>query len=180
MSVYKNNNKFVSYLIVLVALFILVLITKDQFDILQWKFDSRTTNTNVLEEKKAKLDELNSLKKELAKTSDNIDKYTIDIKENELIDYIYSYIENINGEDGVAVIKSISISEPIDTEIWFKESNITLNIMVPNEDMSIKILDFLTSSESKYNFFISSFTFPYGKINERGYNMSIPLKVLHK
>ncbi len=180
MSVYKKNNKFVSYLIILVALFILVLVTKNQYDILQWKLDSKETNNNILIEKETKLQWLKSLEQKLAKTSENIDKYIVEIKEDELIDYLFSNIERINKEEWVAAeIKSISISEPIDTEIWFKESNITLNISVPNEEISKKILDFLTWKESKYNFFVSSFSFPYGEKKEWGYNMSIPLKVLH-
>lgn len=179
MSVYKKNNKFISYIIILVALFILVLITKGQFEVLQEKLDVKETQTISLAEKRAKLDELNNKKVELSKSSEDIDKYTMEIKEDEIIDYIYSYVENINDKDGITIIKSISISDPEDTEMWFRETNITLNLSVPNEEKIKKILDFLTSSESKYKFFVSSFSFPYGKV-EWGYNISVPLKVLNK
>jgi hypothetical protein len=104
----------------------------------------------------------------------------IEIKEDELIDYIYSYIEKINDKNWVVVVKSLSISEPEDTETWFKETNITLNLRVPNEEKIKQILTFLTSTESKYKFFISSFSFPYGDTVEWSYSISIPLKVLHK
>ncbi|MFK7780455.1 MAG: hypothetical protein QM490_04970 [Candidatus Gracilibacteria bacterium] len=179
MSIYKKNNKFVSYLIILITLFILVLITKGKFDVLQEKLDSKETLSFSLDEKREELLELNAKKDELAKSSENIDKYMVEIKEDELIDYIYSYIEKINDRDGVVIVKSISISEPEDTEIGFKQSNITLNLRIPNETRLKQILDFLTGPESKYNFFISSFSFPYSN-TEGSYNVSVPLKVLHK
>jgi hypothetical protein len=50
---------------------------------------------------------------------------------------------------------------------------------MPNEERLKNILDFLTSTKSKYKFFISSFSFPYGDI-EGNFNVSIPLKVLNK
>lgn len=180
MSVYKNNNKFISYLIILIALFILVLVTKDKIGTLQEKLDLKETYTSTLEEKKKTLQELNDKKVELEKSAQNIDKYMVEIKEDELIDYIYSYIEKINDKNWVVVIKSLSISEPEDTETWFKETNITLNLRVPNEEKTKQILTYLTSSESKYKFFISSFSFPYGDVVEWSYSISVPLKVLHK
>jgi preprotein translocase subunit SecF len=99
MSVYKNNNKFVSYLIILITLFILVLVTKDKFGTLQEKLDLKETYTSTLEEKKKTLQQLNDKKMELDKSAQNIDKYMIEIKEDELIDYIYSYIEKINDKN---------------------------------------------------------------------------------
>lgn len=192
MSVYKNNNKFISYLIILIALFILVLVTKDKIGTLQEKLDLKETYASTLEEKKKTLQELNDKKVELDKSAQNIDKYMVEIKEDELIDYIYSYIEKINDKNWVVVVKSLSISEPKDTEIWFKETDITLNLRVPSDEKTKQILTFLTSTESKYKFFINSFTFPYSNdtevdkvsdwlnAKEAGYSISIPLKVLHK
>lgn len=179
MSIYKNNNKLNSYIIVLITLFILILVTKDEFNILQEKLDLKETSNLTLVEKRLELEELNNKKIELSNSSENIDKYLLNINEDELVDYIYSYIEDTNDVNGVIMIKSVSISEPKDTEIWFKERIVTLNLRVPNEDKTKKLLDFLTSADSKYNFFVSSFSFPYDKA-EWGYNISIPLKVLNK
>ena len=179
MSLHKKNNKFVSYLIILLALFVLIISTKDKVMVLQENLDLRETYNLEFESKKDKLQWLNDLKNELANSSENIDKYTVEIKEDEIIDYIYSYIEKTNTKDGLTIVKSLSISNPIDTEIWFKETTINLNLRVPNENRLKHILDFLTSSKSKYNFFITSFSYSYWN-TEWSFNISIPLKVLYK
>jgi hypothetical protein len=75
-------------------------------------------------------------------------------------------------------VKSISIWEWKDTEIWFKESDINLNLRMPNNKRLKEILDFLTSDKSKYNFYLSNFSFPYWQ--EGSFNVSIPLKILYK
>lgn len=180
MSVYNKNNKFISYLIVLITLFILVLFTKDEIMNIQENNDLNETYINELNLKNSKIEELNKLKKELSNTSEDIDKYKLEIKEDEIIDYLYSNIEDINDGSWVVLINNISIWEAIDTEIWFKETNINLNLRVPSEKKLKKVLDFLTSSDSKYNFFINSFTFPYGKDINWKYSVFIPLKVLYK
>ena len=179
MSTYGKNNKFVSYLIVLIALFIVILVTKNQITTLQENNDLKETYNMSLSDKKSKLNDLNQLKNKLSSTSQNTDKYNIDINEDEIIDYLYSHIEDTNGSNWIIIVKSISITEPTDTEIWFKETNINLNLRVSNEEKLVNMLDFLTSEDSKYNFFISSFTFPYWNI-DKSFNVSIPLRVLHK
>lgn len=183
MSLYKKNNKFVSYLIVLLSLFILIIFTKDKIGILQENLDLKETYNLELDESKTELQELNDLKLDLANSSKDIAKdiakYTVEIQEDEIIDYLYSYIEKTNNSDGLIIVKSLSIWDAVDTEIWFKETTINLNLRVPNENRLKSLLNFLTSSRSKYNFFITSFSFPYGGI-EWNFNVSIPLKVLYK
>ncbi|MCD5385327.1 hypothetical protein LRZ95_01520, partial [Candidatus Gracilibacteria bacterium] len=61
----------------------------------------------------------------------------------------------------------------------FKEIKINLNILVPSEEKLKRILDFLTSPKSKYNFFIDNFTYPYGEI-KGNFKVTIPLKILYK
>lgn len=179
MSVYSTKNKFVSYLIILFALFILILSTKDQISELQENNDLKETNTINLDNKKSKLNELNELKNKISTSGEDTSKYNIEIKEDEIIDYIYSHIEDTNGKNWIIVVKNISITTPVDTETWFKETNINLNLRVSSEGKMKSMLDFLTSDKSKYNFFISSFSFPYWNI-DKSFNIAIPLKILHK
>ncbi|MBT3729353.1 hypothetical protein HOF65_04360 [bacterium] len=72
MQVQNKNNKFVSYLIILVTLFILVLVTKDQVVNLQENLDLKETYANELSSKKVKLGELNTLKSEIINSQDNM------------------------------------------------------------------------------------------------------------
>lgn len=179
MLVQNKNNKFVSYLIILLSLFILILFTKTEVVNLQSNLDQIEIKENNLEAKKAKLTELNELKKELSSSNEIASKYNIEFKEEDIIDYIYSYIEENQKKNWLALVRSISISEPMDTEIWFKEVNINLTLNIANENKLKDILDFLTSNESKYRFFIPSFNFPYWN-TEEAFTVSIPLKLLYK
>ncbi|MFC1797999.1 hypothetical protein ACFLY2_02430, partial [Patescibacteria group bacterium] len=95
-SVYNKNNKFISYLIILATLFILILITKNQIITLQENLDLKESYNIELTENKSDLKKLNDRKNQLTSSSKDASKYNIDIKENEIIDYIYSYIEQTN------------------------------------------------------------------------------------
>lgn len=178
MSIYNNNNKFVSYLIILASLFILVLFTKDKVQSINENLDLKETYTNTLKESKTKLTELNNLKNSLASSQENLDKYNVVINEDEMIDYIYSSIEKTNGRNGITTIKNVDISEPAETELWFKESLINLSLRIPNEEKLKQILDVFTSKDNRYNFIVTSFTFPYGS-TEWNFSVTIPLKILH-
>jgi predicted Holliday junction resolvase-like endonuclease len=117
MSVYNKNNKFMSYLIIVATFFIVVLFTKNEIVKIQENIDLRDTYTIELESKKTQLEEINKKRAMLNNSSENIDKYIVEIKEDEIIDYLYSYIEETNKRNGVSIIKSISISDPHDTEL---------------------------------------------------------------
>ena len=175
----NKNNKFISYFIILVTLFILLLVTKNEIIKLQENIDLKESYKIELEWKKDKLASLNEKKNMLNKSSENIDKYEVTIKEDEIIDYLYSYIEETNRRNWVVLIKNISISDPKETEIWFMQTDINLTINVPNENKLKVILLFLTSSKSKYNFYIDSFNYPYWR-KDWNFMVTIPLKVLYK
>lgn len=179
MSIYNKNNKFITYLIILTTLFIVILFTKNQIIMIQENNDLRDSYSIKLKDTKEKLKAINEKKAMLNESSENIDKYDLVIKEDELIDYLYWYIEESNRKNGVSIIKSISITEPKDTELGFKETQINLNILVPSEEKLKRILDFLTSPKSKYNFFIDNFTYPYWEI-KWNFKVTIPLKILYK
>ncbi len=189
MSVYNKNNKFVSYLIILISLFIVVLFTKDIVKSIYENIDLKDNYTIKLDEKKDKLSKLNDLQNKLINSKEDIAKYMLEIKEDEIIDYIYSSIEkiniekikweNINTEKWITYVRAITISEPVDTELWFKETLINIDLKVPNEVKMKEVLDTFISKESKYNFFINSFSFPYGE-KETDFTVSLPLRILHK
>ncbi len=179
MTINSKNNKFISYLIILITFFILVLVTKWEILKLQENVDLKDSYKIELEDKINKLAEINEKKSMLNKSSEDIDKYELKIKEGEIINYIYSYIEETNRRNGVVIIKNISISDPTKTEIWFDETNINLSLIIPNEEKLKTILLFLTSPKSEYNFFIDSFNYPFWKW-EWDFTVTIPLKILYK
>jgi len=179
MSINTKNNKFVSYLILLLSLFILILVTKDQITVMQENLDLKETANITLNWKKEELENLNVIKYSLVGNSIDVDSYNIEVKEDEIIDYLYSFASNMNKDSTNIVIKSISIPESKDTETWFKETIIELNIIVKNEEKLKEVLTFLTAKDSKYKFFLESLSYPYWE-GKQNFGVSIPLRLLHK
>lgn len=179
MSINSKNNKFVSYLTILISLFILVLFTSDKIKQIYQNIDLKETYNISLEDKKTKLNELNTLKNSLTSSKADLDKFIVTIKEDEVIDYIYSSIEDTNDQTWVSIVKNVTISEPKETELWFNETLININMRVPNEEKLKKIIQLFLSKNSKYNFYITSFSYPYGESQEN-FSVSLPLKILHK
>jgi hypothetical protein len=91
------------------TLFVLIIATKGNIIKLQQNLDLKETTNFELNLKKDKLKNLNKLRNKLESSSESIDKYLVELKEDELINYIYSYIEDTNSANGVIIVKSISI-----------------------------------------------------------------------
>lgn len=177
MWMYKNNT-FISYLIILVSLFILILVTKNQIFNLVEQLDQKEASLKEYEDTKVELVRINKLKTQWKDTSGEVDKYMIDLSENELIDYFYGYSDNIESSDEIK-FKSISFTEWKENEIGFNESNISLTIMVANEMVLKNFISHLLSEDAKYKFFVDSFSFP-NDWREWGYIINLPLKIFYR
>lgn len=93
------NNKLLSLIILLFSLMILVFFTRNSFYTLQSNLDTQVQKTKEQADKKAELEKLNKLKTDLESgKNDMINRYAIDFKEDEIVNYIYSYLEDTNGE----------------------------------------------------------------------------------
>lgn len=173
-----NNNKIYWYLIILVSLFILVLCTRTQVSGIQISLDEKEQKEIQLQSNRDEVNKLNWIKSKI--TSENIDlsKYFETISEDKLISYIYWEIERNNTSTNwwTTIVRSLSISEPTVNEIGFKETKVVLNLRVGNEEEMYKILDFFIKEDSKYKFFIESFTYP-NTWNDTNFNVTIPLKI---
>ena len=88
----KKDNTFISYLIILASLFVLVLFTRGEYEKLQSNLDIRDSHLASVEEKKEELNRLNKIKASINDDDKEYVKYVTDIKEDELIDYLYTYI----------------------------------------------------------------------------------------
>ena len=182
MQIANKNNKLYGYIIILISLFIVVLFTRNQISSMQVKLDEKEQKEIELQTKRDELQKLNDIKSKIETESSDINKYIYKISEDELINYIYSKVEedNLKYADWVTTIRSLSISKWELNEIGFYESNISLNLRVPSEDRMFKILDFFIDKDSKYKFFIESFNYPKTDGESGSYNVTIPLKIFYK
>ncbi len=196
----NNSKKILSYILVLASLFIIVLFTKDLIFDLQSNLDLKDSKIKKIQEKREEHKKLKQTQEKLKKQADSeVEKYLNKPTEDEIVDYIYSMIENGNlGKEvlwkkipsvyGQAEIKSLSITKAKKNELWFLESDITLNISVEKENRLKSILDSFVSSESKYKFFIDSFSYEkpeykltsLNTIETQSIEVIIPLKIFYK
>lgn len=189
-----NNNykKILSYVLVLASLFIIVLFTKDYVFDMQANLDIKNSKNQEIKEKREEFKKFTEIKNKLKKEENTeVSKYTITPTEDEIIDYIYSMVEDWNLWKSVpishwlATIKSISMTKWKKNELWFLESDITLNLSVQKESRLKDILNFFVSDKSKYKFFIDSFSYEKPKItdvinNNASIDITIPLKIFYK
>ena len=181
MSVYKKDNKFTTLLVVLISLFILIFFTKDMFYSMQEKLDLKSGLELEKIDKNKQLEKLEILEAELdsGDRKTEINKFLKSFSEDELILYLHDYLEDINSEDSMIIIRNLNIEEPKDSELWFKEVNVSIDVKITNIEILKTFLDFLTSDKSRYTFFINDFSF---KNDWRRWmsNITIPLRLFYK
>lgn len=178
----NSNKKIYGYILFLISLFIIVFFTKNQFINLQVNLDSKKEIKSELEEKRLELQKLSEIKQKFKDESKSLDKYMIDFKEEEMIDYIYWEVEKMNQsveEWWFFIIRNLTISEWQKNDFWFNESNVNISFSSPDEQLLLKFIRFLTSEDSKYKFFVESLSYDFdNKWNP--INISLPLKVFYK
>lgn len=177
----NKNNNFISYLIILLWLFILVFITKSQIYAIPENNNIKNQLISEESEKRIILRRLEINKEEFYSSSNKkakeIEKYLVDIKEDEVINFIYWQITN-NYTFKRVWINTLSISEGTMWELWFREATIWLNIKVENEGVLIDVLKTLLNQD-KYNLYIDTLSYPYDKW-DRSFTVNIPIKILYK
>lgn len=190
MSVELKNNQFLSYLIVLISLFILILFTKDAIFSVQSNSDIKEELTNELNQVREKQDSLKKIALEVEQKDSVTKRYMkneiIDGKkeylysEDKLLDYFHNYAEVINSSSSWSLnINSITISDETENELGFFEKSIAVNAEVSNEETMRAFIEYLISSNSKYQFFIESYFYPFDW-REGNFNMKLPLKIFYR
>lgn len=179
MWVEKKDSHFLSYVILLVSLFILILFTRGQYTKLQSNLDTRDTHLATLQEKRDELVRLNDIKAIVTQEQWNYEKYMIEIDESEIIESLYSYVESLNSQEGIINMKNINFSQPKKNEFGFTQTDILIQAVVSNETTLIRFLDFLVDEKSDYPFFLDSFSYSNDG-RKWPLSVTIPLKIFYK
>ena len=189
MSVELKNNQFLSYIVVLLSLFILVLFTKDEIMSVQSNLDEREQLNTQLKEVRIKQEDLQKIALEVEQEDSVTARYLkneiIDdeevylYSEDKIVDYFYDYADNINSWSGQLLINSINISEEKENDLGFFEMSIDVSAQVWDIIVMKAFLDYLIAEDSKYQFFIESYYHPLDG-REGNFNMKLPLKVFYR
>lgn len=152
------------------------LVTYKQYEELQVNLDKKIMLIDEETELKTEINWLNVLENDLKQSNIEVQKYLTDFSENEIIKYIYDYIEKYNKDGDIIYITDISLTDWKINDLWFRESDINISANVSNIDTMKRFLNFFVSDYSKYNFFINNFTFPNDS-RAWSFNINLPLKV---
>lgn len=175
----KTKYSLLTYLFLLLTLFILFIFTKDIYT----QIVQNNEQVKLLEDKiKLKNDEYESISKIKSQIDDwsikdiNFNKFLVKFNENEIIDYFYSYANNHISN---VKIDLLNLSEWKLNEFWFNEAKINLIATFNTEQDMLDMINFLLKSE-KYNIYIHEFTYPFWIQTKEPLKIAIPLKVLYK
>lgn len=178
-----TQNSFLSYLLILAGFFILLFFTKGIYTNLQIELDNKEQNTSLLSEKQEELSRLNNLKNSLSQEwnelLEEIQWFSGDFSDKAIIDYIYSYAQQVNLWKERIIIRDISITWDKSTDLWFKKAQISLGAIVSSEKTLFAFLNYLTNQDKTYRFYVENFNYP---LNETISNIqvTIPLTLYYR
>lgn len=184
MKTVRTQNNFLSYLCILAAFFVLLFFTKNIFADLQVSLDEESSAQQELQSKEAELKSLNELQKTLQENGEEslseIQGLMWNFSDSDILEYVHSYAVDVNStEDERLIIRSLSFSDESQTDIGFKKVEVNLSIVVSSENTLFKFLNYLSSNEEKYTFYIDNFSYP---MNEVSWNLqvNVPLSLYYK
>ena len=186
------NNKFWSFILIVIWLFILVLFTKDQVFDLQYVSAERETLISKREQKTKEHSNLSNISKEIKKWEiKELDKYSTPLKEGELLEFVYKVVDKINSTwTNKVTINNLSLTNAKLNNMQFLESNVNLSLTVPNEKKLTQVIKELMEAK-QYKFFITNLSYnsenAENKDNQssdlssvsQGFQVVIPLKVFY-
>lgn len=182
MQQYTQNN-FLSYLLILGWFFVILFFTKGIYINLQEELDVQEQNTIVLSEKQSELSRLNELQNALNQEGSDAIKeiqwFWGEFSDKAIIDYIYSYAQQVNLWKDRIIIRDMSISWDESSDLWFKQAQISVSAIVSSEKTLFAFLNYLTTQDKTYRFYIRNFNYP---LNETVSNIqvSIPLTLYYR
>jgi uncharacterized protein YpmS len=179
MSVELKNNKFLTYLVVLITLFILVLFTSKQFSQMQVNSDMIYQKQQEITEARQAQEKLQQIKNDVSQSGASVERYMNDFSENEILDYLYMYQETVNTESTKMVINAIQLTESEENEFGFYQKSVIIDAIVADSETMKAFLSYLVAEDAKYRFFVEDFYYPNDG-REGSFNISVPLKIFYR
>lgn len=175
----QKNNPFPLYLSILATMFVLIFITRGVYYSFVEKLDTKTQSEQQVTDLKDELDRVNALKKSFeTKDGENgklVGKYISSFSEDAIIDYLFDYSAELLTKEETLIFTNISLSEPKKNKYGFLESDMSIGFKTNSTSTMRNFLDFLVAEESKYAFFLDSFTYP--EIKDGVIEMTLPVKI---
>lgn len=182
MKQYTQNN-FLAYLIILIAFFIILFFTKNIYSNMQIELDTLEQNTLIHTDKENELARLNELSKTFKQEGnellEEISGFTGNFSDADMLEYIYSYAQQVNLWDDRIIIRDISLTGDSVSDLGFNKANVTISAVVSSEKTLFSFLNYLTNKKAAYRFYITEFSYPMNEWNS-SIQVSIPLTLYYK
>lgn len=189
----KWNKKMTSMFLIVMSLFIFIFFTRGYYGDYIYANDKLEANNAIYNKKIEELWKISKIKKDLnnlrkwkvkeikAKEFKDIKKYLQPgITEDKIIREIYWIANRIT--NGEIKISSISMTQWVKNELWFKEVKIIVSARVNNYNVVKSFLNFLLYN-SKYKVFITSFDLPtinkIDLIKQKSFMIQVPITVFY-
>lgn len=179
MSAELKNNKFLSYFLILISLFIVILFTSNQVMYVQENNDRFQELEKEISDVREQQEELQKIKQDITQSGAVTQRYLSDFTENEMLDYLYTYQETSNNAQWNLQITSIGLTQASENDFGFLEKEVTIDAIVSDQQVMKDFLNYLVAQDAKYRFFIQDFNYPNDG-REGGYNISVPLKIFYR
>ncbi len=178
---HKSHKVFLSYTLVILWLFIVTLILIPLYKNLIIDIENRTSKNIELKKQESRLQEL----QEIRTIMQNPDNEIVDIislfskkfHEYEVFEYLHDYTRTIPWNR--ILIREISFVGPTESDIWFQRTQVQLSFIAASEEALFNFMNFLTSSDYDYRFFIPSFNYALGEV-EGNFIAQVPLILYHR
>lgn len=182
MKKYTQNN-FLAYVIILGAFFILIFFTRGIYATIQEQSDALEEQQWKLNSQRTELTRLKQLQKDLLAEDSLADKeikwFTWEFSDENIINHIYSYAQKVNLWDDRIIVRNISLSGGEKSDLWFNKADINLDIITSWEETLFELMNYLTSDESEFRFYITSFDYDFW-VNSSNIAVNIPLTFYYK
>ena len=179
----QTENNFISYLLLLGALFILIFFTRNIFADMQVAIDERDQNAILITSKEAELDNLNTLNNALSEEGSaaisEIQWFIGDFSSDNILEYLHKYAGQVNSWTERIILRDVSIVGDQVSDLGFKKASIDVSVTISSEDTLFSFLSFLTNPESDYRFYITSFEYPMGD-SVSNLQVDIPLTLYYQ
>ncbi|MCP4524143.1 MAG: hypothetical protein GY828_08045, partial [Candidatus Gracilibacteria bacterium] len=126
-----------------------------------------------------KQSDLEKIKTTLDQEGAETERYMTSFTEDEIIDYLYAYVQSINIDAQAMTIKAVSISDSITGQLGFEEKKLTIDAQVIDLETMKAFLDYVVADDAKYRFFVENYSY-HNDGRTGSFNIKVPLKILFR
>lgn len=179
----KNQKIFLSYLFVVIWLFILSIIAYPIYQDIILKNEERSSVQSELANQSERLYELQKVHELIQNQDDElfqrIENLSQEFQEFEIFEHIHDYTRTLPWRPNVLALREIRFWWTDRTDTWFSRTTVDLSLVVSNEATLFNFFQYLTDDTERFRFYIPSFSYDLWNL-EWSFAVQVPLTLYHR